>query len=87
MAFLLLLCTELNIVIDSDEVSADSDPDDSGVDTEADPEYLHALERSLDKCTQVRGRGTRLNERDKRKGDCDQLYLKLVHIVPVRLFF
>jgi len=27
---------------DSDEVSADSDPDDSGVDTEADPEYLQA---------------------------------------------
>ncbi len=52
---------------DSTNRSESSDPDDSGVDTEADPEYLDALTRSLDKCSQVRSRGDRLLLRNKRK--------------------
>ena len=39
---------------------ADSDASDSAVDTEADPEYLHAMARSLDPSAQIRSRGQRL---------------------------
>jgi len=39
---------------------ADSDASDSAVDTEADPEYLHAMARSLDPSSQIRSLGQRL---------------------------